>query len=151
MLISEYLKKEPSNTNKVITCKGAEAVMVAVNRMAENNIGSIVVLDGEGIVGIFTERDVIQGLHHKGAAFLEESLEENMITKVVTVDPNQSLDDALLLMNEHRIRHLPVVAEGEVVRVLSVRNLIAQKLVSVKNTAEFLQQQVQTGSKPLPM
>lgn len=151
MLISEFLNKEPSNTNKVITCKGIDPVSVAVAHMTENNIGSVVVLGGEGIVGIFTERDVIQGLHRHGKTFLEESLEKNMITKVVTVNSNQTLDDALLLMNKHRIRHLPVVEKGKVVRVLSVRNLIAQKLDRVKHTAEFLQQQVQTGSKPLPM
>ena len=152
MLISELLKQERSTKTKdVVSCGTDETVAIAVARMADNNIGSVVVLNNDNVVGIFTERDVLKGLHEKGGGFLEATLEDSMITKVVIVNSSQTIDEALHLMNQYRIRHLPVIEDNQVVSVLSVRDLIAQKLDRVKHTAEFLQQQVQLGSKPLPM
>ena len=152
MLISELLNQElASKTKEVVSCNADETVAQAVARMTDNNIGSVVVLRGDSVVGIFTERDVLRGLHQNGGSFLDDRLEDRMITKVVVINPSQTIDEALQIMNEYRIRHLPVVDEKQVVSVLSVRDLVAQKLDRVKHTAEFLQQQVQLGSKPLPM
>ena len=119
--------------------------------MAEHNIGAVVVRDDDSVVGIFTERDVMQGLHSAGADFLEGNLKTSMITKVVIMSPDQTMDEALDLMNKNRFRHLPVMDQNQLVGLLSIRDLIAHKLDRIKSTAEFLQQQVQTGSKPLPM
>lgn len=152
VLISDLLKQEQSvNTKNVVSCNTDDTVAIAIACMADKNIGSVVVLRDDNVVGIFTERDVLRGLHENGGNFLERRLEDCMITKVVVVNPNQTIDEALQLMNEYRIRHLPVVEGKQVVSVLSIRDLIAQKLDRVKHTAEFLQQQVQLGSKPLPM
>ncbi len=152
MLIADLLKQEQAGkTNDVVSCNADETVAAAVARMTDNNIGSVVVLREDSVVGIFTERDVLRGLHQNGGGFLDNLLEDSMVTKVIVVNPNQTIDEALQIMNEYRIRHLPVVEENRVVSVLSVRDLIAQKLDRVKHTAEFLQQQVQLGSKPLPM
>lgn len=152
MLISDLLKQELStNAKEVVSCNSNETVSKAVARMADCNIGSVVVLKDENVVGIFTERDVIRGLQRRGGSFMDDPLEEAMVTKVIVINPDQTIDEALQLMNEYRIRHLPVVDANQVIGVLSMRELVAQKLDRIKHTAEFLQQQVQLGSKPLPM
>lgn len=152
MLISELLqKKYQSRPYEAVTCNSTDEISKAVARMAEHNIGAVVVRDDDSVVGIFTERDVMQGLHSAGADFLEGNLKTSMITKVVIMSPDQTMDEALDLMNKNRFRHLPVMDQNQLVGLLSIRDLIAHKLDRIKSTAEFLQQQVQTGSKPLPM
>ena len=152
MLISELLqKKYQARPYEAATCNSTDKISQAVARMAEHNIGAVVIRDDESVVGIFTERDVMRGLHKSGSEFLDGNLEANMITKVIIMNPDQSMDEALDLMNKNRFRHLPVMDQNRLVGLLSIRDLIAHKLDRIKSTAEFLQQQVQTGSKPLPM
>ena len=152
MLISEMLqKKYQAKPYVAVTCDAADEISKAVACMAEHNIGAVVVSEDDSIVGIFTERDLMRGLHNTGTDFLSGRLKSSMITKVIIMNPDQSMDEALDLMNANRIRHLPVVDRNQLVGLLSIRDLIAQKLDQVKSTTEFLQQQVQVGSKPLPM
>lgn len=152
MLISELLnQKSTTSPAEVIACQAADSIQTAVARMAEHNVGAVVVLGEQHVVGIFTERDVLTGLHKHGAGFLEVQLSERMTTKVIIVSPGKTVDEALDLMNENRIRHLPVVDKDKLIGVVSIRDLFLQKLHRVRSTAEFLQQQVQLGSKPLPM
>jgi len=152
MLISELLnQKSLASPDEIIACKTADKVQAAVSRMAEYNVGAVVVLGEQHVVGIFTERDVLTGLHQYGGDFLDAELSAGMTTKVIVVSPNKTVDEALDLMNENRIRHLPVVDKDQLIGVLSIRDLFVQKLDRVRSTAEFLQQQVQLGSKPLPM
>ena len=152
MLISELLHKKPHpNPDEIVVCDATDKISAAVAHMADHDIGAVVIRDATGVVGIFTERDVLRGLHREGVGFLDSTLGEHMITKVIIVNPEQSLDEALDLMNENRIRHLPVVEKDQLVGMLSIRDLFVQELQRVKSTAEFLQQQVQIGSKPLPM
>ena len=152
MLISELLnKKSHTDPHEIVVCEATDKVSAAVARMADHDIGAMVIHDDTGVVGIFTERDVLRGLHRQGTEFLNSTLGEHMITKVIIVNPEQSLDEALDLMNENRIRHLPVVDKDQLIGMLSIRDLFVQELQRVKTTAEFLQQQVQIGSKPLPM
>ena len=152
MLISELLHQKPhANPDEIVTCSADDAVSTAIAHMAQHNVGAVVVCREKSVVGIFTERDVLTGLHRNGSGFLDTPMHECMVTKVIIVRSDQSVDEALELMNQNRIRHLPVVDQDQLVDVLSIRDVIVEKLNRVKNTAEFLQQQVQLGSKPLPM
>lgn len=152
MLISELLhNKRHANPDEIVVCDATDKVSTAVTRMVDHDIGAVVVRDDKGVVGIFTERDLLKGLHREAVGFLDSTLKESMVTKVIIVNPEQTLDEALDLMNENRIRHLPVVDKNQLIGILSIRDLFVQELERVKSTAEFLQQQVQIGSKPLPM
>ena len=152
MLISELLhNKQHANPDEIVVCDASDQVSMAVTCMADHDIGAVVIRDNKSVVGIFTERDVLKGLHREGSSFLDSTLKEHMITKVIIVNPEQTVDEALDLMNENRIRHLPVVDGDQLIGMLSIRDLFVQELKRVKSTAEFLQQQVQIGSKPLPM
>lgn len=152
MLISEVLNQRPKETpESVVFCSVSDNVNMAITRMSENGIGAVLVCGDEGVSGIFTERDVLDGIRRGGAPFLNETLERTMSSNVIVVRPDQNVDEAMELMSEHRVRHLPVVDGDNVVSVLSMRDLFAHKLSRAKTTAEFLKRQVQISSKPLPM
>ncbi|MBS1269357.1 MAG: Hypoxic response protein 1 [Gammaproteobacteria bacterium] len=152
MLISEILnQKSAAAPGGVIRCNVSDDVMTAISGMAENKIGAVVVCGDDGVAGIFTERDVLNGLHREGAEFLTTALENSMVRKVIVVDPNRSIDDAIDLMSGNNIRHLLVIDDDAIVGVLSIRDLTARKLEAVQANVEFLKEQVKIGSKPLPM
>lgn len=107
-------------------------VLDAVNRMAHHNVGSLIVLDGAQLAGIITERDVLLGtarLHHAAASGLPPLLVSDIMTRdPVTVPATATVGDCLSIMTDdsNRFRHLPVVDEGELVGVLSIRDLCDQ-------------------------
>lgn len=151
MIISEVLNKKPlANPEKIIVCSDRASVREAVARLSAHNIGAVVVRSDHTVAGIFTERDVITGLA-KGEGFLDAPLAEVMVRKVIVVAPTQSVDGALTLMLDHKIRHLPVVDGDTLVGMLSMRDLAMQQLDAVEQTVEFLKKQVHLGSHPLPM
>lgn len=90
--------------------------------MANYNVGSVVVLENERIVGILTERDVVKALA-KGIS-LEEKVENVMTKNPITISYNEYINKALFLMSENNIRHLPVVnKEGKLVGMISIRDI----------------------------
>jgi len=152
MLISEILGQRGDKTPKsVVFCRISDQVLTAINNMSENRIGAVLVCDDEGVAGIFTERDVLDGLSRHGAAFLDKPLQESMSADVIVVRPEQSVEEAIDLMGEHRVRHLPVVDGDNIVSVLGMRDLFAYELKRERTTVEFLKRQVQISDKPLPM
>lgn len=152
MIIADVLNKKPlKNPEQIIACSDRDSVLDAVARLAEHNIGAVVVMSEHSVAGIFTERDVVAGVAARGAGFLATPLAEAMTVQVVVVGPSQSVDAALGLMLERKIRHLPVVDGDTLVGMLSMRDLALQQLDAVEQTVEFLKKQVHLGSQPLPM
>jgi CBS domain-containing protein len=94
----------------------------AAQRMVERRVGSIVVCEGERLVGILTERDIL-GLFARGE--LETTVGEVMTRNPETVEPDESLAQARLVMLHGGFRHLPVVEGGRVIGMLSLRDLLA--------------------------
>src|SRR5918911_3764950 len=96
---------------RVVKVAPDDPVRLAIARMLEENVGSVAVCDGERLVGIFTERDVLR-LAGEGPDFDEVRVGDVMTTRLVTLSPSDDVLDAARLMGERRIRHLPVL-EGE--------------------------------------
>jgi CBS domain-containing protein len=109
---------------KIVTAKPDETAASAIERMLEAGIGSIVVCDGPSLVGIFTERDVLR-LAGTGEPFRDKPLSEVMTGKPVTVTAEDGILDATKLMEERRIRHLPVVEGDNLVGIVSIRDVLA--------------------------
>ena len=152
MSISEVLSNKPQNTREqTIACEASTSLGAAIAKMAEHNIGAVVVIDGGEVVGVFSERDVVKGLNTHGQKFLDMRLDHAMVTKVIVVTPDHSVDGALSLMKDNNIRHLPVVAGDELVGFVSIRDLMLYKLDYVSSTVEFLRDQVHIVDRPLPM
>ena len=96
----------------------------AVAIMAQHRVGSVLVMEGAQLVGIFTERDTVRSLSHSHDA-PAHAVSSWMTPEPMTVTPDSSTDDALKTMLDHNFRHLPVMEGAEVVGIVSIRDLAA--------------------------
>jgi CBS domain-containing protein len=108
---------------RVVSVRPEETVEVAIARMLEENVGGVLVCDGDRLVGIFTERDVLR-LAGEGDRFAGLRLADVMTRRVVTVSPDDQVVEAARLMGERRIRHLPVVQDGNVLGLIGIREAL---------------------------
>jgi len=97
----------------------------AVSIMAIHKIGLIVVVSPEkGLVGVLSERDIIRALHDQGATVLETQISEHMTRGIWTCSPDDRVSDIVATMNDHDLRHLPIVKDAAVVGVISATDLL---------------------------
>ena len=123
---------------EVATIGAQQTVAAAVAILGEQRIGALPVMDGEQIVGIMSERDVIYCLRDHGAEVLSWPIERVMTAPAITVSPSYAILSALALMPLRRIRHLPVVAEGRICGIVSIGDLVKSKISEVEAEADGL-------------
>jgi CBS domain-containing protein len=99
-------------------------VFDAIAKMAENNIGSLVVMDGEELVGIITERDYARNVVLKGHSSSTTPVREIMERRVIFVRPEQTVEQCMALMSDKRVRHLPVLEGKKVIGIVSIGDLV---------------------------
>ena len=127
-------------TAAAVTDRADDTVAEAARKMWQEQTGSLLVMDGEDLLGIITERDILKAVA-TGAPLQETRISEVMAKDVVTVHPGVSLREAAGVMTDKWIRHLPVVDRGKVVGILSQRDL-AGVLGSALNEPESLERLV---------
>lgn len=110
--------------SQVWTVDANTSVFDALNLMAEKNIGSVAVLDGGRLAGMFTERDYARNLILKERSSRNTPVRDVMTRRVAVVNPVQTLDECMALMTEKHLRHLPVMEQGELVGILSIGDLV---------------------------
>jgi CBS domain-containing protein len=110
-------------TFRVVTVGPDDPVSVAIARMLEEGIGSVAVCEGERLVGIFTERDVLR-LAGEGPGFAEVRVGDVMTRSPVTLSPDDDVLDAARLMGERKVRHLPVLEGENLLGMLGVREVM---------------------------
>ncbi|MBA2431552.1 MAG: CBS domain-containing protein, partial [Chthoniobacterales bacterium] len=103
----------------------------AIAMMADKNVGALLVVRDGQLVGILSERDYTRKVMLRGKRSRETLVSEIMSTDLTTVDPKQPVDDCLRSMTQKRIRHLPVVKEGEICGVISIGDLV-KHVISVQ-------------------
>jgi CBS domain-containing protein len=116
----------------IISISPDHLVFDALVVLAEHRIGAILVLDGEKLAGIFSERDYAREVMLKGRKSTDTKIRDVMTTKVLTATPHDTVDYAMSLLSEKRIRHLPIVENEKVIGILSIGDL-------VKETIEYQQ------------
>jgi CBS domain-containing protein len=99
-------------------------VAEAVRVMTKNNVGIVSVLDGKQLVGVFSERDVVQRVLDSGLDPARTQVREVMTSDLVVADADEDYQSAIHKMDQANIRHLPVVSEGQLVSMLSIRDLL---------------------------
>jgi CBS domain-containing protein len=109
---------------QVWTISKDSTILDGLKLMAEKQIGSLVVVEGGQVVGIFTERDFARRVGPDRRKPEETRIEEVMTRELITVDPDQTVNDCMMLMTENHIRHLPVMDEGRLVGIISVGDVV---------------------------
>jgi len=122
MQVRDVLK---SKGGRIVFIVSEASVAEAIALLVENNIGSLPVVDGEGrLVGIFSERDVLRGIHHSGAEFARVKMSEVMTPGPVTCELDDVVDDVMGKMSERRIAKVPVLDQSRLVGIVSVGDVI---------------------------
>lgn len=122
-----------------VYCVRREQSVFEVSRlMTEWNIGAVSVLDGERLVGIFSERDLMTKVVSKGLSVTETPVERVMTPNPVVVDAQSSVEHCLRVMNQAKCRHLPVVTEGKLVAMISMRDLLLFNITQKDDEIEMM-------------
>jgi len=130
---------------EVATIDGAESVRTALALLAEKGIGALVVSsDGRRIDGIVSERDVARGLHEHGAALLTHPVSSVMTARVHTCPPDAGVHDLARTMTDHRVRHVPVVADGALIGIVSIGDVVKARLDELEEERKQLVDYIQT-------
>lgn len=131
--------------------KYKEIISIASNRpvfdalviMAEYKIGALVVIDGDKLVGVFSERDYAREVILKGRSSKNTQISEVMTSKVLVAQPSDSVEYAMSLMSDKRIRHLPVIEDDKVIGVLSIGDLVKETIAYQKELIRQLENYIQ--------
>jgi len=122
-------------------------VFEAIQKLAEKNVGALLVMDGDRLVGIFSERDYTRKVALRGRSSKETKVREILSERVICASPQHSVEDGLRLMTEHRIRHLPVVENHKVVGIVSIGDLVNWVINQQSQTIRQLESYI-TGGYP---
>ena len=129
----------------VETITADQRVFEAVQRLGEKRIGALPVVEDGRITGIMSERDVIYCLRDHGPEVLEWPVSRVMSSPAITADPSTEVLAALALMTQRRIRHLPVVENGEIRGIVSIGDLVKHRMERIEAEAEAMRVYIQSA------
>ncbi len=116
-----------------------DTVLDAIKVLAKRDIGSLVVIEDDRPVGIFSERDYARNVYLKGKSSPETPVRDIMAAPVICVRPDQSVNECMALMTQKRIRHLPVMDDDELVGMVSIGDLVKSVIAEQQFTIEQLE------------
>ncbi len=143
MRISDLLRVKGT---RVVTVTPDTKVRRLLEVLAEHGIGAAVVsADGASVDGIVSERDVVRAFAQRGAAVMSEPVTEIYTAQVRTVAPETSLDDVMRLMTEHRMRHAPVVVDGALSGLVSIGDVVKNRIDELETERTALSDYITTA------
>ena len=119
--VSEILRKKGGDVLKI---EASATVFEAIKKIVELNVGSILVTEGDQVVGIMTERDYLRKVAVHGRTSHDTTVGEIMSAPLVYVTPQTTIDESMAIMTDRRIRHLPVVEDDDVVGIISIGDVV---------------------------
>lgn len=135
-----------SKGSTVATITPGTTIAEAAEELRLRSVGALVVsLDGSGIQGIVSERDLVRRLAERGAHALEESVDEIMTADVRTCAPDDHVDDLMGWMTEHRVRHLPVIEDGGLAGIISIGDVVKWRVTELEDETKKLHDYITTG------
>jgi len=128
-----------AKAHNLLSISPQASVLDALKLMAEKDIGALVVLEGDGLAGIFSERDYARKVILHGKSSNATPVSEIMTHKVVCVRPEQSVEECMALMTDRRIRHLPVLEDQKVIGVISIGDVVKEVISEQRFVIEQLE------------
>lgn len=136
----QTIKQLLENKNsEILTIDPNDSVYDAIKSMADNHIGSLIVMQNKHMVGIITERDYSRNVILKGKSSVNTPVKDIMTTNVLCTKPEQTIEEAMALMTDKRVRHLPVVENGNILGVVSIGDLVKTIISEQKHIIEQLE------------
>jgi len=134
--VAELLRVKPA---RVVSVSPTQSVLEAIKVLAAEDIGAAIVMEGGLLAGIFSERDYTRKVILKGRSSDATRVEEIMTPNVIVVTPRTRTRECMQLMSEKNIRHLPVVEEGRVIGMVSIRDIVSDIIADQDFTIEQLE------------
>lgn len=138
--VAEILRSKPNAL--LYSLDADDSLLDGLRIMAEKGIGALVVMSGGRLVGIVSERDYVRKVALAERSMLGAKVSEIMTRDVITVGPRDSLQHCMELMTERRLRHLPVLAEGELIGLLSIGDLVKETIAEQADLIRQLEQYI---------
>ena len=119
-----------------------DSVYMALKKMAQHDIGALVVVSGDKLVGVFSERDYARRVILEGKSSRGTQVSEIMTRHVICVSPERTADQCMAVMTQKRVRHLPVIENKKVVAVISIGDVVREMISDQQHTIEQLEQYI---------
>jgi CBS domain-containing protein len=129
----------------VATITPETSVSGLLNELSLHNIGAMVVVSADGVVGIVSERDVVRKLHEHGTDLLRLPVSAIMTTMVATCTPTDTVDHLTAVMTTKRVRHIPVVENGRLIGIVSIGDIVKQRMEELETEQRALQDYITRG------
>lgn len=137
--VSQILERKGS---RVVAISEDQPVLEAVRLMAEHHIGAVLVMRGDELAGIASERDYARKVVLQGRSSSDTPVATIMSSPVVCVAPSESVGDCMAIMTERHIRHLPVLEGGRILGIVSIGDLVKEVIEDQKQEISYLQQYI---------
>lgn len=143
MLVTSILKTKGRD---VFTVGPDLSVLDVTQVLRQKRIGAVLVCDSAGaILGVLSERDIVRALADDGMTVLARPVHGLMSREVVTCTPTDSINHVMMLMTDRRIRHIPVLDHGKLVGLVSIGDVVKQRIAETEMEAEALKSYIATG------
>ena len=142
MFISNILHRKGGD---VISVEPDCTINDVARLLAERRIGAVLVMEGDKLVGVLSERDIVRGVAISGSSILKDSVACLMTKNVITCSQHQHVNEALAMMTHRKIRHLPVIEEGELLGLISIGDLVNARINEVEQEADALKSYISSA------
>ncbi|WP_283605876.1 CBS domain-containing protein [Mycolicibacterium poriferae] len=142
MRISDVLRNKGAT---VATITPETSVAGLLTELSVHNIGAMVVVSPDGVLGIVSERDIVRKLHEMGGDLLRRPVSEIMTTLVATCGPDDTVDSLSALMTRNRVHHVPVVVDGRLSGIVSIGDVVKTRMEELEREQQQLQAYITQG------
>lgn len=142
MLVSQILK---AKGDLVFTATPSETVSAICALLHSRRVGAMIIMDGDRVAGIVSERDVVRVMAEQGASALQQPVSSCMTRDVVFAEPDETVNSLLSRMTDRRLRHLPVCTGDRLIGIVSIGDLVKHKISEVEAEADGLKAYIAAG------
>jgi CBS domain-containing protein len=126
------------NRAEVVTIRPTDTLKSAADRMRAHNIAALVVKSSAAVTGLISDREIVHAVSRNGERSLHMAVQEIVTHPTITIAPDDTLKRAMSLMTHHRVRHLPVIANGKLVGIVSIGDVVKHRLEDLETESNVL-------------